>query len=122
MMKQYASSQQHNATPHIETIFHFSAPSLNKVIRNILLVKVGRCYEMETNVKKTKVEKNTKQPSPVLIVTDQKQPENVEYFKYLGSMITNDARCTCEIKSKIAMAKDAFNKKKKKKTLFTSQP
>jgi hypothetical protein len=29
MMKQYASSQQHNGTPHIETIFHFSAPSLN---------------------------------------------------------------------------------------------
>jgi hypothetical protein len=41
---------------------------------------------------------------------------NVEYFKYLGSMLTNDGRCTCEIKSRIAMAKAAFNKK----TLFTS--
>jgi len=51
-MKQYASSQQHNGTPHIEKIFHFSAPSLNMVIRNIVLVKVGRCYEMEINVKK----------------------------------------------------------------------
>jgi hypothetical protein len=49
---------------------------------------------------------------------DQKQSENVEYFKYLGSMITNDARCTCEIKFKIVMAKDAFNKKK---TLFSSK-
>jgi hypothetical protein len=47
MMKQYAPFQQHNATPHTETIFHFSAPSLNTVIRNILLVKAGRCYEME---------------------------------------------------------------------------
>jgi len=28
--------------------------------------------------------------------------------------------CTCEIKSRIAMAKAAFNKKKKEKTLFTS--
>jgi hypothetical protein len=27
-------------------------------------------------------------------------------------MITNDARCTCEIKSRIAMAKAAFKKKK----------
>jgi hypothetical protein len=27
-------------------------------------------------------------------------------------MITNDARCTCEIKSRIAMAKAAFNQKK----------
>ena len=69
--------------------------------------------------KKTKVERILRQPSPVLSTIDQKQPENVKYFKYLGSMITNDARCTCEIKSKIAMAKDAFNKKK---TLFTSKP
>jgi hypothetical protein len=36
---------------------------------------------------------------------------------YLGSMITNDARCTREIKSRIVMAKAAFNKK----TLFTSK-
>jgi len=34
-------------------------------------------------------------------------------------MITNNARCTCEIESKTAMAKDAFNKKN---TLFTSKP
>ena len=48
---------------------------------------------------------------------DQKQIENVEPFKYLGSILTNDGRCTCEIKCRIAMAKAAF---KKKKTLFTS--
>jgi hypothetical protein len=35
---------------------------------------------------------------------DRKQLENVEYFKYLGSMI-NYARCTREIKSRIVMAK-----------------
>jgi len=34
----------------------------------------------------------------------------VECFKYLGSIITNDGKCTCEIKSRIAMTKDAFNK------------
>jgi hypothetical protein len=33
-------------------------------------------------------------------------------------MITNDARCTREIKSRVAMEKAAFNKKK---TLFTSK-
>ena len=36
----------------------------------------------------------------------------MKYFKYLGSVITNVARCTREIKSRIAMAKAAFNKKK----------
>ena len=49
---------------------------------------------------------------------DQKQLENVECFKYLGSLLTNDGRCTCGIKSRIAMAKAAFSKKK---TLFTSK-
>jgi hypothetical protein len=33
-------------------------------------------------------------------------------------MVTNDARCTCEIKSRVAMARAAFNKKK---TVFTSK-
>ena len=47
---------------------------------------------------------------------DQKQLENVECFKYLGSILTNYGRCTCEIKSRIAVEKAAFNKKK---TLFT---
>jgi hypothetical protein len=32
----------------------------------------------------------------IRIMIDQKQLENVEYFNYLGSMITNDARCTRE--------------------------
>jgi hypothetical protein len=36
----------------------------------------------------------------------------VEYFKYLGSTITNDARCTREIKSRIAMGKSTFSRKK----------
>jgi len=49
---------------------------------------------------------------------DQKQMENVECFKYLGSILTNDGRCTREIKSWIVMVKAAFNKKK---TLFTSK-
>jgi hypothetical protein len=48
---------------------------------------------------------------------DQKQRENVEYFDYLGNLITNDARCTREIKSRAVMAKAAFNKN----TLFGSQ-
>ena len=39
------------------------------------------------------------------------------FFKYLGSMLTNDGRCKCEIKSRIAMAKAAFNKSR---ALFTS--
>jgi hypothetical protein len=42
----------------------------------------------------------------------------MECFKYSSSILTNGGRCTQEIKSRIAMAKAAFNKKK---TLFTSK-
>jgi len=79
------------------------------------LIKIGRCCGMEMDVEKTKVMRTSRQPSPVTIMIDQKQLENVECFKYLGNMLTNDGRCTCEIKSRIAMAKAAFNKTK---TLF----
>ena len=54
----------------------------------------------------------------VTITIDPKQLENVKCFKYLGSMLTDDGWCTCEIKSKITMAKAAFNKNN---NLFTSK-
>jgi len=82
------------------------------------LIEIGSCYGIEMNVEKTKVMRISRQPSPVTIMIDQKQLENVECFKYLGSMLINDGICTCVIKSRIAMAKAAFSKKK---TLFTSK-
>jgi len=57
-----------------------------------------------------------RQPSPVTIMIDQKQLENVGCFKYLGSMLTNDGRCTREIKSRIAMENCIQQEK-----LFTSK-
>jgi hypothetical protein len=48
--------------------------------------ETGRCYGMEINVEKTKVMRISRQPFPVKIVIDQNQLENVESFKYLGSM------------------------------------
>ena len=83
-------------------IFH----SIETVLQGMIdkLIEIGSCYGMEMNVEKTKVIRISRQPSPVTITIDQKQLENVEYFKYLGSMLTNDGRCTREIKSRIAMA------------------
>ena len=39
-------------------------------------------------------------------MTEEKQKGPLDYFNYLGSMITYDARPTPEIKSKIATAKN----------------
>jgi hypothetical protein len=37
--------------------------------------------------------------------------KNVEYLVYFGSMVTDDTRGACEIKSGITMTKTAVNKK-----------
>jgi hypothetical protein len=50
-------------------------------------------------------------------MAEQKQLENVEYFKYLGRKIANNGSFIHEIKSRIAMPNAAFNEKK---TPFTS--
>jgi len=55
----------------------------------------------------TEVRRASRQPSSVQIMIDQKQLENVGYFTRLCSMITDDAKCTLEIKSRYAVAKAA---------------
>jgi hypothetical protein len=69
---------------------------------------------MKVNMEKTKVMKISRQPSSPNTDYDRsgKNPENVEYFNYLGSMMINDASCTREIKSRIVMAKAAIDRKK----------
>jgi hypothetical protein len=47
----------------------------------------------------------SRQPSLVQIMKNLKQVENVEYFNYLGSMITSDTRRACEIKSGLPLQK-----------------
>jgi len=60
----------------------------------------------------------SRQPSPVHIIIDQKQPEVVVYINYLGSITTIDARCTRKIESRISIAKVVFSKTN---NLFTSK-
>jgi len=42
------------------------------------------------NVGKTKVMRIPMQPLHIPIMKDQKQPENVVYYRYLGSMVTKN--------------------------------
>jgi len=49
---------------------------------------------------------------------DEKQPDNVECFKFLRDMITICARCTCQSNSSVAITRAAFIRKK---TLFNSK-
>lgn len=40
-----------------------------------------------------------------IIIDKKKQMKNVKYFNYLGGMMPNDAKCTRDIKCRIAIAK-----------------
>ena len=74
------------------------------------LIEVGICYGIEIKMENPKIMRISRQSSPVRII-EQKLFENAECVNYFVSMVTNDTRFTREIKSRIAIAKAALNKK-----------
>merc|ERR1711905_56379 len=69
---------------------------------------------LSLNVKKTEcmvVSKNAVNPICNLESKGEKINQ-VQKFKYLGYIITSDGKCVTEIKRRIGMAKDSFNKMK----------
>ena len=52
-----------------------------------------------------------KEDNPVCnIESNGEKIKQVKRFKYLGYIITSDGKCITEIRKRIAMAKDSFNK------------
>ena len=64
------------------------------------------------NVKKTEcmVIKKEKEKTQCKVKIGDEEIKQVEKFNYLGSLITSDGKCDSEIKKRIAMAKDTFEK------------
>ena len=70
-------------------------------------------YSMRININKTKTMVISKtEGKKVEIKVGQHQVEQVEQFKYLGSVITEDGTCSKEIKCRIAIAIQAITKNK----------
>ena len=68
---------------------------------------------MTIAIKKTKVMKvSRKGEGEKNITIDGERLEQVDRFRYLGALITSDGRCETEIKTRIGMAKNAFNQRK----------
>src|SRR6476469_1311221 len=70
-------------------------------------------YDMKINIKKTNamvVSRNGGER--VNIPVDCQSVEQVSKFRYLGSLISKDRRCLDDVKTRIGMAKDAFNQRK----------
>jgi hypothetical protein len=81
------------------------------------LEEIARCfqkYQMIINWQKTKVMMCQKSDRirRINIQTGNQLHEQVEHFKYLGSLINQDGRCVMEIRSRIAQAKSVFMNKK----------
>ena len=77
------------------------------------LTQVSEKYGMRINTKKTKVMViSKKEGKRVEIKVYGQNIEQVKEFSYLGSLITTDARCNKEIRRRIAIAKEAFYKRK----------
>jgi hypothetical protein len=78
---------------YLKIVISTSAPHyILAVIQTTLLSSphIGLWHGNECG--KNKVMRNSREPTPVTIMIDQKQLENVECFKYLGSVLTNDVR------------------------------
>ena len=70
-------------------------------------------YRMKINIKKTKVMRVSKSGGgKVSVMLEGREVEQVRNFKYLGSTLSDDGRCDTEIKIRIALAKEAFSKRK----------
>jgi len=89
-----------------------------KGLQNILdeTSKVVKKYGMKINIKKTKVLKIVRKPSTTKLTVDGEILQQVEEFKYLGSILSSSGYSEKDIRVRIGMAKSAFNKLKK---LFT---
>jgi hypothetical protein len=61
---------------------------------------------------RTKVMRISRKPSQLQVTKNQKEVKNVEYFNFLGCMITKDARCLRETKTNISVKKGALNRNK----------
>ena len=72
--------------------------------------RVNDRYGMKINIKKTKVMKIGRQHGLANIEVNGQRLEQVNHFKYLGSLIAEDGYCEKEIRARVAMAKATFEK------------
>jgi len=96
-----------------------SRTGLQYLMENVNKVPKPKEYNMKINTKKTKVVCISHQGNhKVRISIDGQQVEQVDQFKFLGSVISADGYCGTEIRHRIAFDKQGFMNKKK---LFTGK-
>ena len=69
-------------------------------------------YGMKININKTKAMVIRRKPKMIDMRIKDESIEQVDSFKYLGCSISSNMNCCLEVKQRIAMAKEAFNRKR----------
>ena len=82
------------------------------------MAKILQKYNLKINKKKTEVMACSRKPIEISMRLGGKPLKQVNTFTYFGSKIRSDGRCAMDIRTRIAQAKQAFNKKKQ---LLTSK-
>ena len=77
-----------------------------------ILEQISTTYNLEINHDKCKIIVNGEGPTPMIYMYN-KQIENVEYFRYLGAMLTNSGNSKNEIRIRLATAVSALAKLEK---------
>ena len=67
---------------------------------------------MKININKTKTMVVGRKPKKIDMRIKDESVEQVDIFKYLGCSISSNLNCCQEVKQRIAMAKEAFNRKR----------
>ena len=83
-----------------------------RMLKNMLMELNDRCddYGMKININKTKTMVIGRKPKKIDMRLDE-SVEKVDNFKYLECNISSNMTCCLEVKQRIAMAKEAFNRK-----------
>ena len=82
------------------------------MLKNMLMELNDRCedYGMKININKTKTTVIGRKPKIYMRIKDE-SVEQVDSSKYLGCKISSNMNCCQEVKQRIEMAKQVFNRK-----------
>ena len=83
-----------------------------RMLKNMLMELNERCedYGMKININKTKNTVLGRKPKKMDMRIKDESVEQVESFKYLGCNISSNKNCCQEVKQRIAMKKEDFNR------------
>ena len=85
-----------------------------RLLKNMLMELNDRCenYGMKININKMKTMIIGRKPKKIDIRIKDESVEQVDRSKYLGCNISSNLNCCQGVKQRIAMAKEAFNRKR----------